>query len=55
MSSGITLPSTSAQEALIRQTYAGAGLPLDETSFFEAHGTGDYSASSEFLLHQELN
>ncbi|KAI4170959.1 MAG: hypothetical protein LQ343_004617 [Gyalolechia ehrenbergii] len=37
---GITLPSTSAQEALIRQTYAGAGLPLNETSFFEAHGTG---------------
>ncbi|KAI4281992.1 MAG: hypothetical protein L6R38_003284 [Xanthoria sp. 2 TBL-2021] len=37
---GITLPSTAAQEALIRQTYAGAGLPLNETSFFEAHGTG---------------
>ncbi|KAI4101563.1 MAG: hypothetical protein L6R37_004889 [Teloschistes peruensis] len=37
---GITLPSTTAQEALIRQTYAGAGLPLNETSFFEAHGTG---------------
>ncbi|KAL8645570.1 MAG: hypothetical protein Q9226_007241, partial [Calogaya cf. arnoldii] len=37
---GITLPSTTAQEALIRQTYAGAGLPLNETGFFEAHGTG---------------
>ncbi|KAL8995313.1 MAG: hypothetical protein Q9169_004917 [Polycauliona sp. 2 TL-2023] len=37
---GITLPSTVAQEALIRDTYAGAGLPLNETSFFEAHGTG---------------
>ncbi|KAI0518349.1 hypothetical protein F5B22DRAFT_635407 [Xylaria bambusicola] len=42
---GITMPSTEAQAALIRQTYAKAGLdpdnnPLDRPQFFEAHGTG---------------
>ncbi|PYI00702.1 lovastatin nonaketide synthase [Aspergillus sclerotiicarbonarius CBS 121057] len=43
-SNGITVPSTDAQAALIRQTYARAGLdpanPLDRPQFFEAHGTG---------------
>ncbi|KAI5918389.1 hypothetical protein F4810DRAFT_715562 [Camillea tinctor] len=43
--SGITMPSTDAQAALIRQTYARAGLdpennPADRPQFFEAHGTG---------------
>lgn len=43
--SGITVPSTEAQAALIRQTYARAGLdpehnPQDRPQFFEAHGTG---------------
>lgn len=42
---GITMPSSSAQEALIRQTYAKAGLdivnnPEDRCQYFEAHGTG---------------
>ncbi|KAI0411933.1 hypothetical protein F5X98DRAFT_383165 [Xylaria grammica] len=42
---GITMPSTEAQAALIRQTYAKAGLdpennPLDRPQYFEAHGTG---------------
>ncbi|KAK2055854.1 hypothetical protein LY76DRAFT_661041 [Colletotrichum caudatum] len=37
---GITVPSGRAQEALIRQTYALANLPLDGTGYFEAHGTG---------------
>ncbi|KAK2025345.1 ketoacyl-synt-domain-containing protein [Colletotrichum zoysiae] len=37
---GITVPSGHAQEALIRQTYAHANLPLDGTGYFEAHGTG---------------
>ncbi|KAH8820161.1 putative polyketide synthase [Xylogone sp. PMI_703] len=43
-SAGITMPSASAQEALIRSTYAKAGLDLDAKSdrpqYFEAHGTG---------------
>lgn len=44
-SNGITVPSTEAQVALIRQTYANAGLdpmnnPDDLPQFFEAHGTG---------------
>ncbi|KAK6070456.1 polyketide synthase peptide synthetase [Seiridium cupressi] len=43
--SGITVPSTEAQAALIRQTYAKAGLdplhnPADRPQYFEAHGTG---------------
>lgn len=41
---GITMPSSSAQASLIRQTYARAGLDLakqaDRPQFFEAHGTG---------------
>lgn len=44
-SNGITVPSTEAQAALIRQTYARAGLdpennPQDRPQYFEAHGTG---------------
>ncbi|KAL9605858.1 MAG: hypothetical protein Q9179_000968 [Wetmoreana sp. 5 TL-2023] len=43
-SSGLTVPSSEAQAALIRQTYARAGLdpsnPRDRLQFFEAHGTG---------------
>ncbi|KAI0185009.1 putative hybrid NRPS/PKS enzyme [Xylaria flabelliformis] len=41
---GITMPSAAAQEALIRATYAKAGLDIskraDRPQFFEAHGTG---------------
>ncbi|KAF4766473.1 hypothetical protein HAV15_010469 [Penicillium sp. str.  len=41
---GITMPNHSAQEALIRATYAKAGLditnPQERCQFFEAHGTG---------------
>ncbi|KAK0645436.1 hypothetical protein B0T16DRAFT_373376 [Cercophora newfieldiana] len=41
---GITMPSSTSQASLIRQTYARAGLnPLLETDrcqYFEAHGTG---------------
>ncbi|KAL8974635.1 MAG: hypothetical protein Q9197_001123 [Variospora fuerteventurae] len=43
-SNGLTVPSSNAQTALIRQTYARAGLdpdnPCDRPQFFEAHGTG---------------
>jgi len=41
---GITMPSATAQVALIRDTYARAGLDLakeeDRCQYFEAHGTG---------------
>jgi hybrid polyketide synthase/nonribosomal peptide synthetase ACE1 len=41
---GITVPSSEAQAALIRRTYARAGLdlanPADRPQSFEAHGTG---------------
>ncbi|KAI9744654.1 MAG: hypothetical protein M1818_002183 [Claussenomyces sp. TS43310] len=37
---GITLPSKDAQERLIRETYAQAGLDVADTAFVEAHGTG---------------
>ncbi|KAL9107660.1 MAG: hypothetical protein Q9227_007467 [Pyrenula ochraceoflavens] len=38
--SGITLPSQSAQETLIRDAYEAAGCDPSQTSYFEAHGTG---------------
>lgn len=37
---GITTPSQTAQENLIRQTYRLNGLSLDHTRYYEAHGTG---------------
>ncbi|KAI1084243.1 hypothetical protein F5B20DRAFT_576378 [Whalleya microplaca] len=37
---GINLPSSEAQEALIRAAYANAGLEPDHTAYFEAHGPG---------------
>ncbi|KAH7398734.1 polyketide synthase-like protein [Phaeosphaeria sp. MPI-PUGE-AT-0046c] len=37
---GITQPSQSAQERLTQQTYDRAGLDLNTTRYFEAHGTG---------------
>lgn len=37
---GINLPSTTAQEALIRSAYRDAGLGFSGTGYFEAHGTG---------------
>ena len=41
---GLTVPSAAAQTALIKTTYARAGLDLTKTSdrpqYFEAHGTG---------------
>ncbi|KAL2845869.1 hypothetical protein BJY01DRAFT_263448 [Aspergillus pseudoustus] len=37
---GITSPNPQAQADLIRKTYAMAGLGLDQTGYFEAHGTG---------------
>jgi len=37
---GITQPSQAAQERLTRETYEHAGLDLDVTRYFEAHGTG---------------
>jgi len=37
---GLTLPSSEAQERLIKTTYASAGLDFDDTMLVEAHGTG---------------
>lgn len=37
---GLHLPSAEAQEMLIRETYASAGLDLRDTAYCEAHGTG---------------
>lgn len=41
---GLTMPSNIAQTQLIRDTYARAGLdldnPRDRPQFFHAHGTG---------------
>ncbi|KAL8718302.1 MAG: hypothetical protein Q9225_004544 [Loekoesia sp. 1 TL-2023] len=37
---GITLPSSEAQEELIRHTYRTAKIDPADTQYFEAHGTG---------------
>ena len=37
---GLHLPSSEAQETLIRQTYASVGLDMKDTAYCEAHGTG---------------
>lgn len=38
---GITRPSATGQEAVIRKAYENAGnLPLEQTTYFEIHGTG---------------
>lgn len=37
---GITVPSSEAQEEMIRRTYQLANLDPDDTHFFECHGTG---------------
>ncbi|KAF2799143.1 hypothetical protein K505DRAFT_356833 [Melanomma pulvis-pyrius CBS 109.77] len=40
---GITRPSASGQESVIREAYRNAGgLPFGDTSYFEIHGTGTY-------------
>ncbi|KAK4194563.1 hypothetical protein QBC40DRAFT_319083 [Triangularia verruculosa] len=40
---GITRPSATGQETVIREAYRNAGgLPLRDTSYFECHGTGTY-------------
>ena len=37
---GITMPSSEAQESMIRSAYADAGLDPTQTAYAEAHGTG---------------
>jgi acyl transferase domain-containing protein len=34
------MPSSTSQEVLIRETYEKAGLSMEPTRYFEAHGTG---------------
>ncbi|KAF9887258.1 hypothetical protein FE257_010386 [Aspergillus nanangensis] len=43
---GLTLPSRNMQEALIRKVYDEAGLRLEDTGYFEAHGTGTVAGDS---------
>ena len=37
---GMTMPSRAAQEAMLREAYAQAGVTPDEVVYVEAHGTG---------------
>ena len=45
---GITQPSQDAQEILINDTYAKAGLDMRTTRYVEAHGTGTAVSHSQF-------
>lgn len=38
--SGLTVPRVESQAALLRETYAAAGIAPDEVDYLEAHGTG---------------
>lgn len=38
--SGLTVPSTAAQSALLTEAYAKAGISASDISYLEAHGTG---------------
>ncbi|TWU78585.1 t1pks [Metarhizium rileyi] len=40
--SGFSLPSSDAQEAMIRRAYEVAGLPVSDTGYVECHGTGTF-------------
>jgi hybrid polyketide synthase/nonribosomal peptide synthetase ACE1 len=60
-SNGITVPSTAAQAALIRRTYAKAGLDPennahDRPQYFEAHGTGTQAGDPReaAAIHESL-
>jgi acyl transferase domain-containing protein len=37
---GVSMPSSAAQESLMRKVYASAGLSFEDTMMVEAHGTG---------------
>ncbi|WP_280273462.1 type I polyketide synthase [Nocardia wallacei] len=39
-SSGLTAPSATAQQAVVRQALAAAGIPPEQVGYVEAHGTG---------------
>lgn len=45
----VTMPSFEAQAALIRDVYAEAKLPFDETHYVELYGTGTPVGVSFFL------
>jgi len=45
--SGILMPSRSAQESLIRSVYQKAGLDPRDTTYIEAHGTGTATGDQE--------
>lgn len=48
---GITMPSKDAQANLIDAVYFAAGLPMADTSYFEAHGTGTKIGVREIDFH----
>lgn len=46
---GVTQPSSALQARLIRETYEKAGLDLNETRFFEAHGNYTHSLATSLI------
>jgi acyl transferase domain-containing protein len=50
---GITQPSPEMQAELIRKTYQNSGLDMEQTRYFEAHGTGSWTILLE-TSHSKL-
>lgn len=51
--SGITVPNSEAQRDLIVSTYASAGIGMDRTNYFEAHGKSFLRSGASFLCWSE--
>lgn len=51
---GMTVPSGDAQAELIRETYKKAGISMNDTCYFEAHGTGTPLGVRETHWHLHL-
>lgn len=56
--SGITMPSSISQTALIKSTYTRAGLDFnkktDRCQYFEAHGTGTMAGDRKFIAFKHV-
>jgi len=58
-SNGLTAPNPQAQEQVLRNAYASAGVALDRVQYVEAHGTGtllsDYTSTVKCVNGEVTN